>query len=230
MEKYHCDECGRVGVIKKHKGKNYCLKHYEQIIKNGFCLDNNQRCVDDSNEIIKHDKYAEIILYDDLQEDSGKRALIDLEDIDKVKNIHWDKKQKCVVGKINNKEVLLQNYILNTDEKIDFVSEDSFDCRRINLYLVKNTKKRRSNTLVSKKNKGKIIVEFVGRSKSQVTSSAIMISYPISTDKYERILCEFGQSQTNKSLYEEYCSNKEVVQNVVSYDNIKATFICHSHL
>ena len=57
-----------------------------------------------------------------------------------------------------------------------------------------------------------------------------MVSYPVANDKYERILVEFGQSQTNKSLYEEYCLNKEVVQNVGEYDNIKACFICHSHL
>ena len=48
----------------------------------------------------------------------------------------------------------LQNFILDTNDKVDFVSEDFFDCRRINLYLKKNTKRKRNKTLVSKKKKG----------------------------------------------------------------------------
>ena len=199
-EKYRCCVCGRENSRKRISKDYYCEKHYSEYMKYGFCISDNDRSPDDPNEIIEHDKYAEIILYDEFQEDTGKRALIDIEDVDRVKNIHWNKKTKCIVGNIKGREIPLQNFILDTNDKVDFVSEDFFDCRRINLYLKKNTKRKRNKTLVSKKNKGKVIIEFVGRSKSQVTSSAIMVSYPVANDKYERILVEFGQSQTNKSL------------------------------
>lgn len=226
MDKRYCEVCGREG--KTYKG--LCEKHSEQKKLYGVVLDDNSRCKTDPNEIIKYDKHAEIILYDDMQEEVKEKAIIDIEDVDLVKDIRWDKKTKCVVAKILNKEIPLQNYILNTDEKVSFVSKDAFDCRKNNMYLVKNAKKRKSNYIISKKNKNKVAVEFVGKSNKQVTASSIMVSYPIGNDKYERLLVEFGQSQGGKNLYEEYVDNKEIVQNVTSYDNIKATFVLHTHI
>lgn len=224
-----CKICGRKLDIGDDLKRELCQKHKYQMKRFGFTIEDNSRNENDLNEIKLYPHHAEIILYDEFQEELEERALIDLDDIDLVKDIRWNKRRECVTGNFQGKEIPLQNYILNTNEKIIFVSKDSFDCRRNNLYLAKNTKKKHKIYNISKKNKGKIIIEFVGKSKTQVTSSAIMISYP-TTDNYERILCEFGQSQTNKSLYEEYISNKEVVQNVVSYDSIKACFILHAHL
>ncbi|MGL4453729.1 MAG: hypothetical protein ACRCTZ_21430 [Sarcina sp.] len=226
MDKKYCKVCGREG--KTYNG--LCKKHAEQQMKYNITLDENQRCKDDPNELTVMDNCVLITLYDDMQEEVKEKAIVDLEDLDLIKDIRGNKKTKCVVVNISGKEIPLQNYILNTDEKVEFVSKDAFDCRRSNLYLVKNTKKKRSNTIVSKKNKNKVIIEFVGKSKSQVTCSAIMVSYPVANDKYERFLVEFGQSQGGRTLYEEYVTNKEVVQNVESYDNIKAVFVCHSHL
>lgn len=229
--KRYCKCCGREDNLTRYKDMTLCKKHYEQYINyNGIFLDENPRDKEDLNEIIVMENHAEIVLYDEFEEEIKERAIIDLEDVDLVKNVRWNKKRKCVVGEILNREIPLQNYILNTDDKVSFVSKDAFDCRRINLFLVKNTKKKRSNMTVSKKNKNKVIVEFVGKSKHQVTSSAIMVSYPIANDKYERLLIEFGQSQTNKSLYEEHIGNKEVVQCVTNYDDVKAAFVLHAHL
>lgn len=225
MNRKFCQVCGKQGKI--YQG--LCQKHNEQKEKYGFTLDDNARNENDPNEIILYSKHAEIVLYDDMQEEVKERAIIDIEDIELVKHIRWNKKQKCVVAKILNKEIPLQNYILNTDEKVLFVSKDAFDCRRNNMYIAKSTKKKKNYT-ISKKNKNKVIVEFVGKSNNQVTASSIMISYPVGNDKYERLLVELGQSQGGKTLYEEYVDNKEIVQNVTSFDNIKGVFVLHTHI
>ena len=98
-EKYHCCICGRENSRKRISKDYYCEKHYSEYTRYGFCISDNDRLPDDPNEIIEHDKYAEIVLYDEFQEDTGKRALIDIEDVDRVKNVHWNKKIKCIVPK-----------------------------------------------------------------------------------------------------------------------------------
>ena len=73
-------------------------------------------------------------LYDEFQEELEDKVLIDKDDYELIKDIRWDKKNRnCVTAKINGKIIPLQNYILNTDEKINFVSQDILDCRRNNL-------------------------------------------------------------------------------------------------
>lgn len=230
MDKY-CKVCGRklnfeIDNIKKE----LCSKHEFQLKKYSFPLDNNPRNEYDLNEYEFFSKHIEIKLYDKWQEEIEDRVLIDKEDYDLVKDIRWNKNRNCVTGRINNKDIPLQNYILNTDEKINFVSQDTFDCRKNNLYIQKRKEKKWKHYNVSKKNKDKIIIDFVGKSKSQVTGSAIVISYQTEPNKYERLLIEFGQSQTNKDLYTEYKSNEEVVSCVCGINNLTACFVLHTHL
>ena len=47
-----------------------------------------KRTIYDRNEIILHEKYAEIILRDKYQNIVGK-TIIDIEDVDKVKDLKW---------------------------------------------------------------------------------------------------------------------------------------------
>lgn len=90
-------------------------------------------------------------------------------------------------------------------------------------------KKKKDNIAISKKNKGKIIVEFVGKSQEQVTGSSILISYPVSDSKYKKILVEMGQSQTNRDLYSEFAVNKSIIEDIPC-DEIEACFINHAHI
>ena len=69
------------------------------------------------------------------------------------------------------------------------------------------------------------------RSKTKVTGSAIIVSYPVGDNKHERLLVEFGQSQGSGSLYDEYKANKGVVDGVLSrIDNLQACYVLHTHL
>lgn len=70
--------CNRTDI----KGRGCCGKHYNQILKHGKIY----RTYRDLNEIVIHDDYAEIILLN-IKSEEIARALIDLEDIDKVKKI-----------------------------------------------------------------------------------------------------------------------------------------------
>ena len=81
MKTCKADGCNRTDI----KGKGYCGKHYAQIQKHGKILAKTRF---DKNEIVIYDDYAEIILYDKKGNEKA-RALIDIEDVDKVKNIRW---------------------------------------------------------------------------------------------------------------------------------------------
>lgn len=230
-KKYFCGVCGRELTEGDNIKRKLCNKHYQQIKKYGFTLEDNRRTEIDLNEYEEYPKHFEMKLYDEFQEELEDKVLIDKDDYELIKDIRWDKNASCVTAKINGKIVPLQNYILNTNEKINFVSQDILDCRRNNLYIKKKKDKKHKHYDISKKNKDKIIIDFAGSSKTQVTGSAIIVSYPVGDNKYERLLVEFGQSQGNGSLYDEYKANKGVVDDVLSrIDNLQACFILHTHL
>ena len=65
-----------------------CYKHYNQVKKYGHVLDNNPRTRKDPNEIVIYEDHAEIVLYDNNCNETA-RALIDVEDVDLVKDYKW---------------------------------------------------------------------------------------------------------------------------------------------
>ena len=78
-------KCKVEGCNSKHIAKGYCSKHYQQMKRYGQILD---RTIYDANEIVEYEDHAEIVLYDkDCNEVA--RALIDIDDINKVKNYKW---------------------------------------------------------------------------------------------------------------------------------------------
>lgn len=80
-----CKICGR-DSNRSYSGM--CYRHYSQIKKYGKVLDTNSRTRYDPNEIILYNKYAEIVLYDDLCNEKT-RTIVDIEDIEKVKKYKW---------------------------------------------------------------------------------------------------------------------------------------------
>ena len=65
--------------------KGMCTKHYSQYRRHGKILENTKY---EPNKIVEYEDHAEIILYNKNYKEVG-RTLIDLEDIDKVKNLRW---------------------------------------------------------------------------------------------------------------------------------------------
>ena len=122
--------CGIEGCTNKYCCKGYCNRHYQQYKRCGHIL---ERTTHDLNEIIEYDDYAEIVLYDKDNIEVG-RALIDIEDVNKVKNYKW----RLNEGYIYNRKIgLLHRFLMNPsdNEVVDHINHNPFDNRRCNLRI-----------------------------------------------------------------------------------------------
>lgn len=220
--KKYCRQCGR----EISNGHDLCEKHYQQFKKYGVFLEDNQRDVADPNEIIVNEKerYAEVVLYNDLlQEELEERILIDLEDVESVKYVRWNKKQSCIVGNVLGKNILLANYILNTDNKIEFIDGNFYNCRKENLKVIEKRNKK------NKKNKdNKITIETIGGSTVDVTGSCFSISYPKNDGTMGLFLVECGMIQGGTVL-QDYNDNKRMI-NAVPFEEAEFILVGHSHI
>ena len=223
MEKY-CKQCG-IKIDNKH---DLCDKHYSQLKCYGFFLDDSQQHT--KNEIIEYEDYAELHIYDEMLDEVKIVVKIDMEQVRRVKKIEWEYKRGLIIGKnLEGKTIALENLIVDVyNKKVEQIN-DPLDFREGNLRIVEVKEKKRKQPVVSKKNKNKIIVEFVAKSKEQVTGSSILISYPLKDGTYKKVLVELGANQTNKDLYTEYILNKEIVESI-PHNELDYVFICHSHV
>ena len=133
-----CIHCGREGVY----SKGLCYRHWKQLKDYGEFKDNNPRTKFDLNEII---------LYDDNYEEKC-RAIIDIEDVDKVNFTSWylDKNgyviSKCKQTK--NKGIYLHRLILNAEKMdvVDHINHNTLDNRKENLRLCTQQENTFNNT------------------------------------------------------------------------------------
>lgn len=123
--------CKVDGCENKHYAKGYCRKHYDQMKKYGEI----QRSRLDANEIIEYEDYAEIILYDKNNKEKA-RALIDLENIDLVKNYKWSITPQGYVY-CSTQSIRLHRLIAGCpkDLVVDHINHNKLDNRRENLRI-----------------------------------------------------------------------------------------------
>ena len=149
-----CKVCGR--EVKKYAGYEMCQKHYRQYKKYGKVLDNNSRTIYDPNEIVEYEDYAEIVLYN-INCEEVARAIIDLDDIDKVKQYKWrmnDQRYVLTDIKGTSKKIRLHRLIMDCidDMVVDHINHNPLDNRKENLRICtqqqnnKNQKKKSNNT------------------------------------------------------------------------------------
>lgn len=109
-----------------------CNKHYKQVYRYGQIK---ERTRYDKNEIIRHENYAEIILYNN----NGQKktsTIIDLQDIDKCSKYKWTLGTNNYV--ICRKEkISLHRYLINCpkDLVVDHINHNPLDNTRKNLRL-----------------------------------------------------------------------------------------------
>ena len=136
---YKCDICGRPMFRKvKAYGTVYCNKHYNQVKKYGHPLDKNPRTTFDKNEYHINGDTTTIDLYD---KDCNKiaEALIDTEDLDKVKNIKWKLSSSGYAmntPKWKQSNLHMSRVILDTDQFVDHINHNTLDNRKSNLRIV----------------------------------------------------------------------------------------------
>lgn len=216
-----CKVCGRE-LDKKYK-HGLCQKHFEELSEYGFFISNTPRTFYDPNEYEIHDDIVKMKLYDNLQEEVDEIVILDLEDLDKIKDIRWDKKQSCITGKVLGKSVLLPNYILDTGEKIEHINGDFLDCRKENLKVVEKEYKKKK---VDRRRKGKIDITSLGTSTIGVTGSCWSIEYDKVDGTRGLILIENGISQGG-TVVEDYNANKRMAD-YIPYD--RADFMLYTHV
>lgn len=98
----------------------------------------NRRTRRTPNEIIVYDDYAEVILYNRHNEENG-RAIIDIEDIEKVSKYKWGTAKSGYVRNVKYSLSLHQLIIGFMPEKpnvIDHINRNRYDNRRSNLRIV----------------------------------------------------------------------------------------------
>lgn len=224
--KPHCCICGRDNKIKKYKNEYYCNKHYEEIKIYGYNITDLQRDKEDPNEIIEYDNYIELKLYDKFQEELDKCIILDKCDYDVVRGIRWDLHRNCVTTKLNDNSIMLQNYLLDTDDKVEFINGNNLDFRRCNLNVVENKVKDKK---IDKRKKGKIDIVGYGASILQVTSSSWGIFYDDTKhDKRNMCLIECGLAQGG-TVNEDYNLNKNIVDSI-PFDRCGFMLFSHTHL
>lgn len=80
-----------------------------------------------------------------------------------------------------------------------------------------------------KKDSDKIIVSFVGGSRTNITGSSVLISYPTSNTERKLICLEAGMIQGESKPEYEYSVNKKMIENI-PVEDVSAVFVMHSHV
>lgn len=140
--------CKVEGCNGKHRCKGYCNKHYIQMKRYGEILD---RSIKDPNDIVEYEDHAEIVMYSKQHEETG-RAIIDLDDVDKVRGYKWGLRKTGYV--ISGGGIFLHRLIMNPqdDMVIDHINHDPLDNRKSNLRIctqqqnMMNNEIRKNNT------------------------------------------------------------------------------------
>lgn len=162
MKTCKVEGCDRTDI----KGKGYCGKHYAQIQRHGKILDKTRF---DLNEIVTYDDYAEIILYDKKGNEKA-RAIIDIDDIDKVKNIRWAFSYGYAVN--NYTKVKLHRFIMNcpNDMEVDHINRNRLDNRKSNLRITTHQQNNMNKGLIKSNTSGYTgVYWYKARSKWQVS-------------------------------------------------------------
>ncbi len=112
----------------KHASKGYCSKHASQMRRYGKIK---KRTTRDPNELIIEGDITRVILYN-VQSEPIAEALIDTEDIDKIKGYKWSKNPSRGYAISCNPPVFMHHLIWGKKEEIDHINRNNLDNRKFN--------------------------------------------------------------------------------------------------
>lgn len=149
-------ECSVENCHNKVMAKGLCSKHYSQLRRYGKIFKYSSRDKTNHIEILKD--HAEIFLIDKNNEICAK-ALIDLDDVDKVKNIKWHRSdlQRSTYYCLSNDPEWkrIHRLIMGVTDKnivVDHINHNGLDNRKSNLRIC-TSGQNTCNCLTSKNNK-----------------------------------------------------------------------------
>lgn len=153
-EEKKCSICKSTNRVCSTQMGLLCSKHYLQFKRHGKIL---SRTMYDSNDILLHDNYAEIILYNRKGEEKAK-TIIDLEDVDKVKNKKWtSNKDGYVISGSENPVIYLHRYLLNATRYVDHIDGNVLNNCKNNLREVTNADNLKNRVRLPSNNTSGII-------------------------------------------------------------------------
>lgn len=160
MLEHKCEVCGKLWRKKlKANGKIVCNKHYKQFKTFGYFRDTSSRTQRDKNTITIEGGSAYIDLYDKYYNVIAK-AIIDKEDVDKVKFIKWRLNSNGYVINNSNSNIFLHRLVLATDNFVDHKDGDKLNNKKSNLRITtKSTNQMNANYKGVYKNKTKWIAK-----------------------------------------------------------------------
>ncbi len=132
-------ECIIEGCSKKRVAHGYCHRHIQQIRKHGKVRGNPYRTMLDPNEfiILEKEKIVEIKFCDQQGWDLKEKALIDLEDFDRVKEHKWYLNNFGYVRTKHKISIALHHFVLDILPKkgryVDHANMNKLDNRKCNL-------------------------------------------------------------------------------------------------
>ncbi len=119
------DGCDKISYV-----RGYCTKHYHKILRYGSLT---HRTIYTPNDIILYEDRAEIILRNVKQKEVG-RAIIDLDDVDRVRKYKWSLSSDGYAD--NSNRFRLHRFIMNAEkfgQGIDHINRNTLDDRKVNL-------------------------------------------------------------------------------------------------
>lgn len=164
----------------------------------GYFRDNSPRTQRDKNEIIIESNYAKICLYDKFYNIIAY-ALIDIEDINKVKNIKWRLNNNGYVINNSRHDIFLHRLILNVDTFVDHINGNRLDNRKCNLRIC--TKQQNKMNIPIYKGYYKYKNKWIAKIKKDGKQIHLGVFYYEEEAQYARWCAE-------KILFKEFMSNK----------------------
>ena len=203
-----CKVCTIENCNNKIFAKGLCSKHYNQIRRHGKILEQTSR---EANKIIKYEDYAEIYLNDKDSNIIGY-AIIDLENLDKVKMFKWHakKERNGFLYAKNNKVGMLHRFILSLYQNIsenklvDHINHNTLDNRKINLRICTN-QQNITNSRVPKNNNSGHKGVYWSKDKHKWAAQITINNKTIYLGRYDTIEEAIkAREESAKKYYKEY--------------------------